>query len=386
MTRGRVQKTWLYLRRVISVAEFMGLPRLAKAYELQNNTQGHGNDEKYRSAKLWVSICVIDRIISTLNGLPVATRLYALPIMPEAQMTSEKQPLEHFIRLSNLAMEIHDLDEGRLSTAFQNPYSAVLRLDADLHHLASTVPPSWQVRTGSEISRAEIVTFMHNAITLQLHVRFVLREDGPLEDYSHSKIVGLQTCQVLAQTWRRMREALPFGFFLFAIMDLQAFTAIVTMMLISATGHAERAFRHIDREMLATQVEETFRIFEQNARQPYSSKFLRRAIITLQNLKDLLAGNLASGDSVLPSIDLVVPMLGKVHVRKGNNQPQFRERPTLHRLSGSGNIEKSIEAAMQAESYEALSWMVEENGDTLFQDYLMMDDNDEWLQSGPNSS
>lgn len=387
MTRGRIQKTWLALRRLIAVAEFMGLPRLARIYETQQSREEHSDSELFRSAKLWVSICVIDRIISTLNGLPVATRLYSLPSMPEAQVTLEKQPLEHFIKLSNLAMEIQDMDEGRHLTASNNHYSLVLRINRDLHNLASTIPDSWQVGAVSEISRADLVTFMHQAVTLQLHVRFVLRDDGDVEDYTHSKIVGLQTCQLLTQLWRKMRDHLPIGFFMFAIMDVQAFTAIITMMLVSGTGHSGRAFSQVDRRALAAQVEETFHIFEHNAQKPYSSKFLRRAVTTLHNLRDVLDGNSVARNASSPSIVLKVPLLGKVHVRKGINRSQAHESDTLtsQALANPCNMTQSMEAAMHPASYDALSWMIEEDGDTLFQDYLMMDDNEEWLQVGSTS-
>ncbi|KAG9636167.1 hypothetical protein KCU86_g2156, partial [Aureobasidium melanogenum] len=119
--RARVRKTWLTLRRVIAVAELIGLPRAATTLHLAEpqarpddiQPEQHRQDvsaDQQEKAEVWESICAIDRIISMMWSLPVATSSFPLPVRSFIDCQGEVI-LQAFIhRLANIASKVLELD------------------------------------------------------------------------------------------------------------------------------------------------------------------------------------------------------------------------------------------------------------------------------------
>ena len=388
MARGRLQSTWLYLRRVVAVAELMGLPGLARLFEMRTSRGEPVDLETARRARLWINICVLDRISGSLSGLPVATRRYDLiNFFSNAAPGGNLQTLEYMIKLSSVAMEITDLDGERASSSAAECYSIVTYLDKRLKMLGAAMPPEWQMEKELEFTPGNLINLLQSAITMHLHVRYVLVDDDANNSYQHNRITGIEACQSLSYHWRRIRAVMPFGLFLYILMDLQAFAATVTMIMVAADSNHARFFQHIDRNQLTMQIEQNMEVLEASSRQPLSSIFLRKAVATLQNLRALLRGDVPIVDSA--NLVLNVPLLGRVHIRRNQyiSQPNNSLNTNIinydqqHLQQNQSTDPDSMIAATKPESYEALTWMIEDNGEALFQDFLMMEDSEDWSVS-----
>ncbi|KAK1021746.1 hypothetical protein LTR33_018380, partial [Friedmanniomyces endolithicus] len=72
----RTQKVWISLRRIIPLAELIGLPRAMhqlKAFDTQpeTNVSLSQRERTKEAAELWVSICAVDRLAAMMFNLPL---------------------------------------------------------------------------------------------------------------------------------------------------------------------------------------------------------------------------------------------------------------------------------------------------------------------------
>lgn len=393
ITRGSIQRTWLYLRRVVAVAELMGLPRSVRLQQNQLASRKESSREDNLRLRTWASICIIDRLCSILHNMPIATRTYRVPTTLPQLETGSPQPLKYIIQLSAIAVEIQDLDDARASQASDaDIYVAVLKLDGNLRAVASTLPSSWIAGMPPISTAGQMICFLQYCMTMQVHLHFILRDDSA-KQFTYSKLAGTKACQDVARQWLRLRRMLPLGFFLCRVMDVQAFTGTVVMLLLSYSTRqsAAASFDTANAEMESLMAE-TIQMLEEKSKEPFASDFVREAVETLISLTALLDGRRDVADE--PELMLKVPLLGRLRVHRrsrphainrestneftrkptnsGYTLPQFPQQHTSNHTASQTPAPSTIGAD------SALSWLIEDDYDSLFQNYLASDLGESW--------
>lgn len=396
LSRGNFKATWLQLRRVIAVAELIGLHRAAyrsDKVELPRDGTFWGDTPSQlnaRKAQVWESLCAIDRISGMLFNLPAGTRRYKMPQQMNIIATGEISSRAYLSSLSEIAMKAQDLEDFEVTDhADAELYAQVLKLDGEMRVLASITPASWW-NEPQHVSD-QLLQYWHFYINIRVHLPFTLRHDTS-EQFTFSRLACMKACQTLVQRYIKLRALLPSGFFLCRIVDLQTFTALVVLILAYyAASPAERNNLYAQGsqppEML---IPDALNFMRTIANDPVSG-FARQAIEAVTSLSQLLDGDKANMNK---DLKLKVPLLGKVHVRRKKqttrptSQPQlgdnaggvpYPSHPNENRQSISSqpnaySTPNTFEQSMQDSPWDPLSWSIEDDQFGVFQDALMADE------------
>ncbi|KAH0341382.1 hypothetical protein KCU81_g6234, partial [Aureobasidium melanogenum] len=384
--RARVRKTWLTLRRVIAVAELIGLPRAAATLSLNAEAQprsDHLQSEQYRGdvsadqqekAEVWESVCAIDRIISMMWSLPVATSSFPLPVRSFIDCQGEVI-LQAFIhRLANIASKVLELDGVYIQDKpVPDLLSAVMSTDQELQEVAKAPSKSWWIESPSVLSPAVIFQHWHSYLTIRTHLRLALAYDHD-QRFLYNFIACLSACQAHTRRYIWLRPLLPAGFFANSIIDLQAFSAIVFLMLSarkSATAPSAVASRHImTPEQTHSLIDEAVQAMERALSRTGSHSALHglEAIKSLRSLID-------QPDSAEPQrASLLLPMIGRIHVSRKSDtsrqQDQSMQSPSSRRpeLPPQGGYSTNMTGSnyLSPEALNTLSYSMEVPEDYLF--------------------
>ena len=99
-----VRKMWIRLRRIIALAELIGLPRASKTLSAEA-TPHHKS-----AAAIWESICVVDRLSGMMFNLPSATKSFP-PLHASVMLDNGSVNVQAYIsRLTEIALNVQDLD------------------------------------------------------------------------------------------------------------------------------------------------------------------------------------------------------------------------------------------------------------------------------------
>jgi hypothetical protein len=234
-----VTKTWVLSRRVIALAELLGLPRAATALaslESMESTSSASNISRLKQrAQAWESICAIDRITSMVCSLPLATANYPLPKRPLLDSAGNVNTQAYLYSLAGIASRMLELD-GMKSA--QKPlselFSAVMRTDHELRSLASFPGKDWwNMEPSADFPIDIVLQYWHKYFTVRTHLQLALTYDGQNEEFAFNFITCLNACQELASRYLSLRPAAPTGFFANWVIDMQAFTSAVFLQLAS---------------------------------------------------------------------------------------------------------------------------------------------------------
>lgn len=351
MSWGHMHKVWLNFRRVIAVAEMIGLPRAAKIAESQNNQDASLSPLLHVKASLWTSICSIERLACVLHNFPCATLRYSPAANQPLVIHGIVQPRIYMLRLSNIAAKVQDLDDLSMGNGIESEvYASVLRVDSDLRLLATGAPGQWWGALPNDMSTAHLLQFLHNVMVMRTHLFFMIRRD-PQDVYSYSQQAGSQACCEVLQRWQTMRRSLPLGFFLCRVIDLQAFTAAILLLLASesarTTNNSVGASNHT---IWAECVKRTVELLREKAQDPVGSDIAREAVQAIQSLTAMLENrddNLAAG-----YLKLTVPRLGKIHVRRN---PETMQR-------SSGMTDSVPQQVLQSQTWQSAARPATQNG------------------------
>ena len=165
-------------------------------------------------------------------SLPIATADFPLPMRPVADMHGELI-LQSFVhRLADIASQVLELDDLHASAKSAIKVSSiVMTIDQQLQVLAQAVPKSWWEINWSEMSPAALFQYWYTYITIRAHLRLALAYDHD-QRFVYNFMSCLSACQDLARRYVSMSPLLPKGFFLRAIIDLQAFSAVIFLLLV----------------------------------------------------------------------------------------------------------------------------------------------------------
>ena len=318
---------WLLSRRVIALAELIGLPRASMVIASHQDSLAGASLSHVQSwrqkAGVWESICTIERIASLMWSLPIATINYPLPKLPVVDPQGQVNPQSYLYNLADIASRVLELDNiyssGRPLTEL---FNAVVGTDQELRSLASLTPKSWQKIHWTELSIDALLQYWHQYLTVRTHLQLALKHDEG-QQFAFNFITCLEACQELARRYVSMRPVLPAGFFANGVFDLQAFTATVFLLLASyRTKHGSSTFpQAIDDSVTTGLVGQVVSMMEFAADRA-GGDFAHQAADAIRSLSSLLQ---RSQTSELQKITLSLPLIGKIHV----SRKSYAARTTL---------------------------------------------------------
>lgn len=376
---------------MIAIAELIGLPRAAKVVEMQNEPDTSRRQVLHTKASLWTSLCSVERIACVLCNFPCATTRYSSAADQPLVIDGAVQPRVYVLRLSNIATKVRDLDDlGMTSGSETEIYRSVLQLDNELRLLAVEPPRHWWIAPPSDVNPAHLVQLIHYVLVLRTHLVFMMRRDVQ-GLYSQSQQTGLEACCEVLQRWQSMRRSLPLGFFLCRMIDLQAFTAAVVLLLASESTQAALTQLVTGRNVsLIECVAQTVELLQEKARDPVGFDIARQALQAIQSLTAMLQGRDSTSEGGY--LELMVPRLGKIHVRRTprSNQKSLKMTGSIfHQAQQDQQWSSTSIPAMQTEpvmnfstsmnstqaqdlwSQDPFSWFIEDDYGAMFEDTEM---------------
>ncbi|CAD0088088.1 unnamed protein product, partial [Aureobasidium vineae] len=345
-----VRKTWLTLRRVIAVAELIGLPRAATTLQRDAEPQSRPDHielesyfdsaraEQKEKAQVWESICAMDRVISMMWSLPVATISFPLPVRPIIDTQGEVVLQAFLHRLANIASKVLELDEVYIQDeSASDLLSIVMSTDQELQVVANTPARSWWKESPSSLSPGSLFQYWHSYLIIRTHLRLALAYDND-QRFLYNFISCLSACQVHLKRYVSLRPLLPAGFFANYIVDLQAFSAIVFLLLTankSAAAPSTVASRHItNAQQTHSLVDEAVQAMQQ-ASSRTGSQSASHGVDAIKSLRSLLE----QPDSAEPQkASLLLPLIGRIHVSRKSGRSNQRHQS----MQSPGNLQHEI--------------------------------------------
>lgn len=324
---------WLLKKRIIALAELIGLPRVSAAtVSAQEQEQSAAfssiTDVQKQKDQLWESICTVDRITSLMVSLPLATANYPLPKRPVVNYHGQVNPQSYLYSLADIASRVLELDNiyssGKPLTEL---YNAVMSTDQDIRSLASRPPNTWRRMHWSELSIDAILQYWHQYLTVRTHLQLALKYyEG--QEFSFNFITCLDASQELVKRYASVRPILPAGFFANRVIDLQAFTATVFLLLASYrnTRGSGMSLLTVDVNVTSSLVDQAVQIMGFAADRA-GGDFARQAVDAIRSLNSLL-----QQPQTLESqtITLNLALVGKIHVsRKSSSTKTIPNQPYL---------------------------------------------------------
>lgn len=324
--RARVRKMWLLLRRVIALAELIGLPRAPIAIashqkSLEGTSRGAQSGASTslaasweRKAEVWECICAVDRVTSMIWSLPLATGNYPLPKRPIVDSQGQVNPQSYLYNLADIASRVLELDNIYSSgKPLMELFNAVIGTDQELRSLASLTPESWLNIHWPELSIDALLQYWHQYLTVRTHLQLAIKYDG-CQQFAFNFISCLDACQELVRRYVSIRPILPAGFFANQVIDLQAFTATVFLLLASyRTTRGSGTFpQAVDVNVTAGLVDQVVRMMGLAA-DSAGGNFAHQAADAVRSLSSLLQQPHTSESQ---SITLSLPLVGRIHVSR----------------------------------------------------------------------
>ncbi|TKA45344.1 hypothetical protein B0A54_04440 [Friedmanniomyces endolithicus] len=167
----RTQKVWISLRRIITPAELIGLPRAMhqlKAFDTQpeTNVSSCQRERTKEAAELWVSICTVDRLAAMMFNLPLGTVGHVY-LLQEPIVNGQLDIQLYLSRLADVACGVQSVDNLHATGTLPSELcEKVLRLDQQLRALASLAPKGWWELSSEKVSAVHVLQYFHQYITI----------------------------------------------------------------------------------------------------------------------------------------------------------------------------------------------------------------------------
>jgi hypothetical protein len=283
-----------------------------------------------------------------VNRPPISHRLED----PNAQpliVNGKVQTQVYLKRLTDITAKFHILDDPVVTRgASAQAYASALELDRDLRVLASETPKSWWEQDTNEVKPENMCQLLHYYFVMRVHLPFTVRQ-VPGEANGYSRLTCLDACEAVAQRYQGLRRMLPSGIFLSPIMDLQALTATVVLLLASHSGAGNH---RIDFQANKARVQEiaaqVLKVMEEQSGEATGTNFARQGAITIRSLSALLQQREGAADS--SQLSLKVPLLGNINIRRNTTHPEAAttgKHQPAQSLPGTGLWDPSQQPAPQ---------------------------------------
>ncbi|KAF2753837.1 putative Zn(II)2Cys6 transcription factor [Pseudovirgaria hyperparasitica] len=391
LTRGSFLRTYLQSRRVIALAELLGLPRIARNVRLGKIKISSEADPNFSKTEIWESLCGMDRAGGMIYNVPVTTKRYRTPSVKDhpVSINGEIQCKIYMATLSDLSLRLQDLDDIAYEEGEESElYAEVLKIDSELRALASYTPHGWWDLPPDGENPECHLQFWHLFITMRAHLPFLLRRD-PSDKYAYSRIAGMDACRSVSQRYLHIRRAIPSGFFICKPMDMEGF--ISTTVLLLATHNirlTKRPNETIDVAELKALILNIIELMNDKSSDAIGSDIARRGALVLRSLYDCLLED-SEGKSTPEELTVKVPILGQIHVQRNPkpvkpvpqapvmstpvNQPAtwqgtaaFPEMSTANEAFMGG-----VSTTNTGWSADPFSWSITHGQEAFFQDALM---------------
>lgn len=302
---------WIRLRRIVALAELIGLPRASRLLSATSTQQQRS------AADLWNSICVVDRLAGMMFNLPSATKNYATMHMDVISPNGTVNIQAYTGRLTEVALSVHELDASATSErpGFEQ-MSKVFAIDEKLRSLADLTPPAWWIHSVQYMTPERLVQYWHHYFTVRTHLRLALADDE-----SGRFRLNYNTCvsasQNMARRYMDLRPLLPAGFFACRITDFQILTAAVFLVFDSNKPDPTQSNTS---GTLIEQLADALVVASEKS----GGDFAKKAAVAIHSLQALMR-NPPNGGNNQEEMSLNVPMLGKLAVTRRTKQAQAPE-------------------------------------------------------------
>lgn len=228
---GRLRRAWLGFRRGISFAQLLGC-------HLRSTQSNQSSEHIFRRKSIWNALYLGDRYISLLLGLPYCVSethvhptafngLY--PVKDESDCAGS----DYLIRLARLVGYI--IDRNQTTTPTES-LTMTVKIEGELIDLAATMSNEWWAL---DMHKDEVLSllyyrilpqFWHHQARALLHLPFMLKATTDRR-YGYNKIAALESARAMLNLFHLFRPVQGFGSPVCKLMDFQAFTAAMILVL-----------------------------------------------------------------------------------------------------------------------------------------------------------
>ncbi|KAI7016462.1 hypothetical protein KC355_g3988 [Hortaea werneckii] len=322
--RARIKKMYIVIRRIVAFAELSGLPGASKAMESRRSGAVAGTIDRdlWHKAELWESICAVDRIMSMMWSMPLGTLHSPLPERELLDSHGRVITQSYVSRQAQIASRILDLDS--MSSSGKPGYemfNTVMSIDQELRYLANQVPSTWWKINWPSLESSAILQYWHQYLIVRTHVRLALTQD-PNQQFAFNFATCMEASQALARRYGALRPLLPIGFFASRVIDLQAFTGAVFLLLASQRnvlagnnrlGSSDNFSEAEANRTLAHGIVDTMERSAADATGT-AADFGRHAAGAIRSLSNLLLQ--PPSDGGYQKVTLHLPLIGNIHVTR----------------------------------------------------------------------
>ncbi|KAI7235883.1 hypothetical protein KC330_g4040 [Hortaea werneckii] len=322
--RARIKKIYIVIRRIVAFAELSGLPGASKAMELRRSGAVAGTIDRdlWHKAELWESICAVDRIMSMMWSMPLGTLHSPLPERELLDSHGRVVTQSYVSRQAQIASRILDLDS--MSSSGKPGYemfNTVMSIDQELRYLANQVPSNWWKINWPSLESSAILQYWHQYLVVRTHVRLALTQD-PNQQFAFNFATCMEASQALARRYGALRPLLPIGFFASRVIDLQAFTGAVFLLLasqrnvLSGNNRLASSDNFSEAEANRTLAHGIVDTMERSAADATgtAADFGRHAAGAIRSLSNLLLQ--PPSDGGYQKVTLHLPLIGNIHVTR----------------------------------------------------------------------
>jgi hypothetical protein len=215
-------------------------------------------------------------------------------------------------RLTDITAKFHTMEDPQATSA--QAYESALGLDRELRVLASQTPRLWWSQDLVKAGPDNLCQLLHYYFMMRVHLPFTMRQrEG--DGHGYSRLACLEACEAVAQRYYALRRLLPSGIFLSPIMDIQALTATVTLLLTTHSGDAtERRESQENKAKVHELTTQVLTVMEEKSGDAAGGNFARQGAMAIRSLQTLLKQS--DGASVSRQLNLKVPLLGSLNIRR----------------------------------------------------------------------
>lgn len=359
MLRGRIRKVWVGLRRVVAMAEMLGIPRAANSHP----ETGEFGGKRQAAIDLWTCIVSIDRITSLMFNLPLGTAAYKISV-PESVIVNGAVHLPSvLLRMSASAVAVLEIDE---LVAAQRPLheisERIMLADQEWRTMVDLTPPRWW--HSPPLSADAMILYWYQYIGVRLHLQLALRNDER-STFAYSHMRCLEACRNMAIRYPQLRSAMPTEFFAGRLFDIQVLTpGIFLLHTCYKPGFGVQTAPESPAMLVQGILNVTDRVGDKAG-----GAFAKQVGLAIRSVIDILEGSTKGKPRALT---LQIPILGKIHVGSRPSPATATRSTAMPSNDASGLTRAQYDNTLTADDFEmanSLDWFME-----LSEDYSVSPD------------
>lgn len=286
-------------------------------------------------------------------------------------------PSNFLFRLSNISLMLDDFSATQNDTLQNDTIrhdelrNVVSRIDDQLQTLAAQAAPGWWTDNGNNSLIDLLLQYFYQYVAMRAQLPLFLQWASSSRPLSNSAAC-IQACRSLVKGYLKVYHLLPEGYFVHRVLDFQAYTAIVILILanysVSLSEEDPVSINQSEQENQDS-ISRVLQAMEYNSKRS-GSGLAEDAISSVQALARLLANNdMKSNDEEL---SFTAPLLGKIQVRS-RRQPRSRreelipESPnTIAQLHTELLFDDNTLHDVDVDLLSSFSWSINEYGGSMY--------------------